>query len=81
MLQDRRLKYFTIEDRDYRCSHIFNHCRIDQNGDVFLFENKPFIQEDKNYWTSGHTNSYDYRVKHKGRPFSGDWKTAIIEVK
>lgn len=86
------MKYFTINNKLFHCSDIFNHCRIDLNGHVMLYQNVPFPRKDRGYWTSGHTDSFDLTIFDPESPIKSifdldikvpytNWLTTIIEVK
>ena len=72
------MKYFSVGGLLWHCDCIFNWVAVDSDGLVFLYQNKPFIRKNL-YWTSGHTNSYDYRL-----PIivdSSSWEESLVEIK
>jgi len=86
------MKYFQINGKDYHCDDIFNYCRIDLNGHVMLYQNKPFPRIEKGYYTSGHTDSFDITIFDPESPIKSiididievpytNWLTTTIEVK
>lgn len=86
------MKYFKINGQNFHCDNIFNYCRIDLNGHVMLYQNKPFVRSGQYYWTSGHTDSHDLTIYDPDSPIKSlfnigikapfhDWYSTIIEVK
>ena len=73
-------KYFQIGHHYFRCANRFNHCRMDENGLIFLYERKPVCRIEKGYW-SGQAYSRDIPVPYKGPKIKGDWTKLIFEVK
>lgn len=43
------MKYFKINGQNFHCDNIFNYCRIDLNGHVMLYQNKPFVRSGQYY--------------------------------
>ena len=72
------MKYFRHKGLDYHCSDIFNWMAIDRDGAVFLYEKEPFYRD--RYWTSGHTDSYDYRVYTGLIKPCNYWRASLLKL-
>lgn len=73
------MKYFNITGNDWHCDDIFNWVAIDCDGKVFLYEKKPFIREEKGYWTSGgHSGSYDKQLPIKVN--ATNWRNSLAKL-
>lgn len=69
------MKYFRHNRLDYHCSDIFNWKAVDRDGTLFLYQNEPFTRT--KYWTSGHTDSYDYRVYVENQVMCDSWLNTL----
>ena len=69
------MKYFRYKGLDYHCSDVFNWKAVDKDGALFLYQKKPFTR--KRYWTSGHTDSYDYRVYVANLEPYDNWRDSL----
>lgn len=86
------MKYFKVSNTWYHCDNIFNWKAVDADGSLYLFQNEPFPRKNTDYWTSGHTDSRDYRVylvEGDGvhnvlvpyKPLTLDWLDSLEELK
>ena len=74
------VKYFDLEGNPWRTENpLYNWIAIDSDGKVFLYQNKPFINECKRYWTSGHTSSFDAQIPTTVCDTSG-WRQSLVEL-
>ena len=74
------MKYFSTKGIDYHCSDIFNWMAIDKDGSVYLYQNKPFLRLECGYWTSGHTDSYDYHLYTDPTLKCPNWLNTLVHL-
>ena len=72
------MKYCKIYELDFHCDDCFNWVAVDNNGDIYFYEEKPYVNLEQGYWDFPCGNNYRIILfEHNDCP---NWLNSLVKL-
>lgn len=73
----RKVKVIDYHGYNLIVPEYVNYIAIDKNGTMVVYKNKPYIEDDEDFWT---IDDNEYEVLEMIAHYKGNWKDSLFEV-